>query len=188
MTHMPYGLPRQKTETHAFCNKCRRMVPHEGYCKNQSVCRECQRARARDRYSKKRVCARCGEAPISDYAPGEHCRKCSWAIKSASIPSRRTPGPGRYVIVTQKHGHPNADKRGRIYEHILIMAEKLGRPLAPGESVHHLNGIRDDNRPENLELWTISQPRGQRVSDKLAWARQILQQYEPESLCRCKRE
>ncbi len=49
--------------------------------------------------------------------------------------------------------------------------------LEPGESVHHLNGIRDDNRPENLELWTRPQPSGIHVSDAIAWAREILERY-----------
>jgi hypothetical protein len=61
--------------------------------------------------------------------------------------------------------HPNAQKSGKILEHVYVMAEKLGRPLRKGENVHHLNGVRDDNRPENLELWRVSQPPGQRASD-----------------------
>jgi len=65
-----------------------------------------------------------------------------------------------------------------VFEHILVMEEILGRYLVPGESVHHRNGVRDDNRPQNLELWTRPQPTGIRVSDAIAWAHEILGLYE----------
>ncbi len=57
------------------------------------------------------------------------------------------------------------------------MEEYLRRPLLPGETVHHKNGVRDDNRLQNLELWSTSQPSGQRVVDKIAWAKEILALY-----------
>jgi hypothetical protein len=66
----------------------------------------------------------------------------------------------------------------RTYEHRFVMEEILGRELLPEENVHHKNGDRADNRPENLELWTTSQPNGQRAIDKLAWAREIIKLYE----------
>jgi len=52
-----------------------------------------------------------------------------------------------------------------IAEHRYIMEQKIGRKLINGESVHHINGIRDDNRPENLELWVGAIRHGQRASD-----------------------
>lgn len=62
-------------------------------------------------------------------------------------------------------------------QHRVIMESILGRPLLRHETVHHINGDRADNSTGNLELWSSSQPAGQRVADKLSWARQIVELY-----------
>ncbi|MBV9898077.1 MAG: HNH endonuclease [Chloroflexi bacterium] len=74
--------------------------------------------------------------------------------------------------------HPKAKTaNGYILEHVLLMEELLGRYLTDGENVHHRNGVKHDNRPENLELWIWPQPSGMRASDAVARARDILSRY-----------
>ena len=72
-----------------------------------------------------------------------------------------------YIIVL-KPEHPHAKKR-YVLEHRLIVENMLKRYLQPWEQVHHRNGTKDDNRPENLELWSRAQPAGQRIRDILRY-------------------
>lgn len=81
------------------------------------------------------------------------------------------------------HGYRMILRGGRYRaEHRYVMEQLIGRELFDDETVHHKNGVRDDNRPENLELWSSSHPQGQRVEDKVEWALEILQRYAPDRL------
>lgn len=75
-----------------------------------------------------------------------------------------------------------------VFEHRMVMEQLMGRPLTRDENVHHKNGVRHDNRPSNLELWSTSQPHGQRIEDKLDWAVEFLARYWPHALMPSHRE
>lgn len=118
--------------------------------------------------------SQCGEKAVVRGYCDKHYRRWK-AHGDPKVKLRADRGAGcldksGYVRVPNPRG-------GQTFQHRLVMEAKLGRALLPHENVHHKNGIRSDNRPANLELWTTSQPTGQRVQDKIAWAKSFLKQY-----------
>lgn len=146
---------------------------------NGRYCTACTNIRRRH------PCADCG---VSIDWRAKVCRQC-WGKAHQGPRSAHWRG-GRpqttysgYRLV-KSPGHPRAKPKNGNYvpEHQLVMEEMLDRYLEPGENVHHRNGVRDDNRPENLELWLVHQPAGQRVEDIADWAEDILRRYRPHLL------
>ena len=87
------------------------------------------------------------------------------------------PRPSRHGYVRiYVHKNPR-EKAVDVYEHRYVMEQSLGRDLLPDETVHHINGIRSDNRIENLELFSSRHGPGQRVADKVAFAVEMLTLY-----------
>jgi hypothetical protein len=81
-------------------------------------------------------------------------------------PYKHSSGYVSVPISTSEPFYEMVNSHGHVMEHRLVMAKQLGRPLLPTETVHHKNGVRDDNRLENLELWASPHPAGVRVEEE----------------------
>lgn len=101
----------------------------------------------------------------------------------------RQHGTAEYIPTIKKKGEGTTNRGGyrlivvnkKTYmEHRWVMEQYLNRPLLKSETVHHKNGIRTDNRIENLELWTTNHKSGQRVKDLVEWAKELLNRYSEE--------
>jgi endogenous inhibitor of DNA gyrase (YacG/DUF329 family) len=74
---------------------------------------------------------------------------------------------GYVLVLAPDHPSLVGTTRRYVLEHRIVMEQILGRYLEPHEQVHHKNGVTDDNRPENLELWALRrQPPGQRAHEQ----------------------
>lgn len=142
------------------CRRCQKVFQPLGangrYCSP-----ECKRGTA--------VCQECERT----FIPGKHVKAlfCSTeCFYEQQVPTGtvRLDSNGYALIKTPKGTpgckNPKGCQARWMLHHRYVMQQHLGRPLTKYENVHHINGQRDDNRIENLELWNQSQPSGVRAS------------------------
>lgn len=106
------------------------------------------------------TCLKCGQLFYVRFCRTGRRKFCSWKCRSSYKVKEKSPNwkGGRvrnrqgYIRVNVGVNHPMAGKDGYVLEHRQAISEHLGRPLLKTEAVHHLNGIKDDNRLENLLL------------------------------------
>ena len=186
------------------CDFCSKELILSNYYFNHSVNHFCDstcHSQWRLRNQHKIICDCCGATIYrNDYRLSKHkhnfCNKSChniWTSKNSILTNANAWKGGRFVtlygyILIYMPSHPKCTNRGYISEHRLVMEQKIGRYLTKDDIVHHLNGVRDDNRPENLDICNKS-THEHTTKDKLYIKRikhleEQLKEYELASLLR----
>lgn len=165
-----------------FCTQCKTIKLLERFSKSRGMkdgyYNQCKDCRNSNHYEWCRrlgsPCRVCGE-PVSQRS--QIHQRCQTGENHPNYVEGKFTNKDGYVILTGQRHHANSTKNGTIKEHRWMMSQTLDRPLMEKENVHHKNGIRNDNRLENLELWTSSQPAGQRIEDQMKWVWEMVDLY-----------
>jgi len=142
-------------------------------------------SRPRTKIFPKRFCQQCGKEML----PRQTFRKDNGLSRgwhqNQVFCSARCVGLNAHETQFQKRRGWHIDKAGYVIlgrpggkgyhqpQHRAVMEQMLGRKLTKHETVHHRNGVRTDNRPENLELWSGRHGRGQRANEQDIWSGMI---------------
>lgn len=171
---MPYASDGRK-----ICSACRAELPVSEFNRNaraadglNNQCAPCSRESRRRYRQKLGPCTvpGCRNMAVGRLGEGGLCSThYRWRQegKDLASPVRHRAASGQGSITSDGYRVLMINGKKGIREHRYVMEQVLGRYLWPWEKVHHRNGVRADNRPENLELWITQQPSGQRLDDLL---------------------
>jgi hypothetical protein len=175
-----YYMSARALEGRKFCSPAcayRGRIQHTAKPKPSKTCCICGteffKSSKQSRWGERKTCSRTCAAKSRVTIEVRDCLTCDTNFKPEN---RRTKYCSRACAAKAHKGKPSIlgkparyKKTNGVLEHRAVMMEMIGRPLVRGETVHHKNGLKRDNRPANLELWFTPQPGGQRIHDLIAY-------------------